>query len=50
MEQSDLAAFRRLLCARRKPPGRRRQRHELASPHIGPKAQTTALHPLKQAL
>src|SRR5262249_20364857 len=36
MEQSDLAASRRLLCARCKPPGRRRQRHELASPHIGP--------------
>src|SRR5258705_4057908 len=38
---------------RRKRLGRRRaadQRDELASPHIGSQAQTTALHPLKQVL
>jgi hypothetical protein len=53
MEHSDLAASRRLLGMRRKRPRRRSaadQRGELASPHIGSQAQTTALHPLKQVL
>jgi len=53
MEQSDLAASRRLLRVRRKRPGRRGaadHRDELASPHIGSQAQTTALHPLNQVL
>jgi len=53
MEQSDLAASRRLLRVRRKRRGGRGaadQRDELASPHIGSQAQTTALHPLKQVL
>jgi hypothetical protein len=38
MEQSDLAASRRLLCAGRKPPrrGAAEQRDERASPHGGP--------------
>jgi len=53
MNQSDLAASRRLLRVRRKRPNRRSaadQRDELASPHISSQAQTTALCPLKQVL
>jgi hypothetical protein len=48
MEQSTL----RLLagCPTARPPRCRRTRDELASPHIGFQAQTTALHPLKQVL
>jgi hypothetical protein len=51
MEQTDLAAS--VLRVRRKRPSRRGapdQHDELASPHIGSQAQTTALHPLKQVL
>jgi hypothetical protein len=48
MEQSDLAASRR--CCACAASGAADQRDELAAPHIGSQAQTTALHPLKQVL